>query len=104
MSKPEARSLNTSPIISREAYRIFVCFIFGAGMTFWGKTLIKSEPQNIFNEDLRIIISGFLYGAVLVCIFWTYLEILTNRFVPNSLFPLWQVPLVNGEMKKYFLR
>lgn len=88
MLKPDARSLNTNPIISREAYRIFVCFIFGAGMTFWGNTLIKSEPLRLFNEAPRIIISGLIYGAVLVCIFWIYLEILTNEFIPNNLVTL----------------
>ena len=84
-----------NPIISKEAYRIFVSLIFSAGMAVWGTTLITLIPlikefilTGKLEVHLRIIVGGVLYGGVLICLFWIYIEKLATKFVPRNIWIL----------------
>lgn len=73
--------------------------MFSAGMATWGATLIglnlfnTENPQlnfqlAIWNKPYHIIIGGILYGCVLVCIFWIYIERFMTVLVPEQLWIL----------------
>lgn len=99
MMRKETRWISKNPIVSSEAYRTFISLIFSAGMAAWGATLMGFNPLNpknlwmnnpwfIWNEPLHIQIGGVLYGIVLVCLFWIYIERLTIALVPGDLWVL----------------
>lgn len=82
------------PIVSSDAYRTFVSFMFSAAITSWGATLLGLNPimekdlshsWYFWHEPMYIWVTGFLYGAVLICIFWIYIEKLSTKLLPGTL-------------------
>lgn len=77
-------------IVTREAYRTFVAFMFAAAMVGWGGTLLgltSLEPP-LLEIDVPIdktLVAGLLYGCVLICFYWIYSEILAVDFLPTNL-------------------
>lgn len=99
MVSKKPRWISKNPIVSSEAYRAFISLIFSVGMAAWGATLMgfnslnpknlwMDDPWFIWNEPLHIQIGGVLYGIVLVCLFWIYIERLTIALVPGDLWVL----------------
>ena len=82
------------PVVTREAYRAFVSFMFAAAMLAWGATLLGltllGQPVSIQAVPIQLpnaiqLISGILYGGVLICFYWLYSEILATQYPPTNL-------------------
>lgn len=105
----------SSTIISREAYRAFVSFIFAAAMVAWGTTLCGLNPLStqitkateaaaskqeneqppvvglafIKSMPWQIRIGGVLYAVVLICFYWIYSEHIIPEHLPTN---IWNLP------------
>lgn len=83
-----------NPIISKDAYTTLVTFFFSAAIVTWGTLIIGYVPfttdkiEWISNEPLNIIIGGVLYGGVLICVFWVYIEKIIPKYVPRNVWIL----------------
>ena len=92
MEKTSSLLTLKTPIISREAYRAFISFMFAAAMVAWGITLldlksiigitdIGNTVKNVSNDfainfppNWLLLIGGILYGCVLICFYWVYTQ------------------------------
>lgn len=89
-------SRSKNPIVSREAYRTFISFMFAAAMVAWATTLLGIKPfLSRPSTEPSILISGFpqgmylvggiLYGCVLIYFYWLYAENIAVRFLPTNM-------------------
>jgi hypothetical protein len=83
-----------NPIITPEAYRTFVSFMFSAAMVAWGATLLGLTPFTssgaavlVFPTDEHLL-GAVLYGCVLICFYWLYTQKLATSYLPNNMFLL----------------
>ncbi len=67
------------------------------GATFLGVNPIQKNSKFIWaynfqigteSSEVYLIVGGFLYGCVLVCLYWIYIEKLTTTLIPEDLFVL----------------
>jgi len=101
---------NIDGIVSKEAYRAFVTFMFSAAMIAWGATLLgvagylsspnpparpqgtaqpsdTTQPPDIkgFPNQIIHLVGGILYGCVIICMYWIYSEIISIKYMPTNI-------------------
>lgn len=82
------------PIVTTDAYRIFVSFMFAAAMIGWGATFLGMDFSIDDQTKITVhlpsnwtFVAGILYAGVLICFYWIYTEKIAISYLPTNV--LW---------------